>query len=41
MAVYDPSGSGNVHMDKSISGKKQTQPAKKAAKVAKATQKKK
>lgn len=35
MAVYDPSGSGGVHMDKAISGKKAVQPAKKAAKVAK------
>lgn len=35
MAVYPPSGSGGAHMDKAISGKKATQPAKKAAKVAK------
>ena len=40
MAVYDPSGSNNTHMDKAISGKKATQPAKKAVKAAKAAPKK-
>lgn len=35
MSVYNPTGSGNVHMDKSISGRKKvaakSTPAKKAA----------
>lgn len=44
MAVYDPSGSNNVHVGKTISGKKatnpKTNPAKVAKKAAKATKKK-
>lgn len=32
MAVYDPTGSNGVHMDKAISGKKATDPKKAPAK---------
>lgn len=34
MSVYPPSGSGNAHMDKAISGKKKTDPKKAPAKKA-------